>query len=65
MNTSPAIVQGRNLSRHYHLSGGMFGEDAVVRALQDVSFDLSTRQDPRRRRRVRAAENRRWPGSSR
>jgi dipeptide transport system ATP-binding protein len=35
-----AIVEGRNLSRHYHLAGGLFGKEAVVRAVQDASFSL-------------------------
>ena len=35
-----AIVAGRNLSRLYQVGGGVFGKEAVVRALQDASFEL-------------------------
>ncbi len=35
-----AIVEGRNLSRHYQIGGGLFGKEATVRALQDASFNL-------------------------
>ena len=37
--TSP-VVTARDLTRHYVLSGGAFGKDSVVRAVNGASFDL-------------------------
>ena len=37
--TSP-VVTARDLTRHYVLSGGAFGTDTVVRAVNGASFDL-------------------------
>ena len=35
------LIDARDLSRHYAVSGGLFGKDSTVRALSDASFTLS------------------------
>lgn len=35
------ILSADNLTRHYDIKGGLFGKDAVVRALDGASFELS------------------------
>jgi dipeptide transport system ATP-binding protein len=37
---SEPVVRARNLSRHYEVSGGLLSRPAVVRALEDASFEL-------------------------
>ena len=34
------VMTGRNLAKHYHVAGGMFGGETVVKALQGASFEL-------------------------
>ncbi|MCB1384547.1 MAG: dipeptide ABC transporter ATP-binding protein [Nitratireductor sp.] len=34
------VLEGRNLSKHYQVSGGVFGKPGTVKALQDASFSL-------------------------
>ena len=34
------VLEGRNLKRHYEVSGGLFGQAATVRALDGASFTL-------------------------
>lgn len=38
---STPILSASNLTRHYHVGGGLFREDATVRALDGASFDLT------------------------
>ena len=35
------LIDARELSRHYEVSGGLFGKGSTVRALSDVSFTLA------------------------
>ena len=35
------LIEARDLSRHYEVSGGLFGKSATVRALSDASFTLA------------------------
>lgn len=37
--TGPVVI-ARNLTRHYHTRGGLFGKDQVVKALSEASFSL-------------------------
>ena len=37
---SEPVVRARNLSRHYEVGGGLLSRPAVVRALEDASFEL-------------------------
>lgn len=39
---SGPVVVARNLTRHYHTGGGLFGKDQVVKALSEASFSLET-----------------------
>ena len=38
--SGPVIVEARDLSRHYEVSGGLFGKASIVQALSNVSFTL-------------------------
>ena len=37
---SEIVLEGRNLTRDYHVSGGIFGKPKIVRALKGVSFKV-------------------------
>jgi len=37
--TGPVVI-ARNLTKHYHTKGGLFGQDQVVKALSEASFSL-------------------------
>ena len=34
------VLEGRNLTQDYHVSGGMFGGSKTVRALKGISFSV-------------------------
>ncbi|MFK7860025.1 MAG: ABC transporter ATP-binding protein [Granulosicoccus sp.] len=38
---SAPLIRAENLSRHYEVSGGLFGKSASVKALSDASFQLN------------------------
>jgi dipeptide transport system ATP-binding protein len=39
--TSPPVLEAVELSRHYHVKGGLFGKSGTVRALNGASFTLA------------------------
>ena len=39
-----ALVEVRNLVKHFERGGGLFREKTVVRAVDNVSFDIANEQ---------------------